>query len=420
MAWSDRERVVSEVRDEMDTEAGAARKPERPEGTRGQHQRVDDPNVAVSDSVPVAGHSRMAYLPGIYGAFLLILLTLGGVYVLVRLQFLIILLFMSVLVACGIAGPVRRLERIGLSRAPAILVVYAVIGAVLAGIGWYALPRLVGQAAAVAQDLPEQVVQAQRLRNRLLDLQSDYPILGDLDARLLAFAESAGTSATATLLELPGAVATAFFAITSILTIAFLLLMTWRDLRATLLSLFHPTHRATTEAVLAEIGDRLGAYLRSKVIIMVIVGVWTYASLALLGSPYAVLAAIFAGTMEALPRIGPWFGRAAIVLAALPLGWRAVAIAVVAHVVIENIKGYGLSPLIEGSQVDIHPLTAIIAVIAGGLLLGWIGALVAVPAAAIIQVIVEDVLIPWRRRRLAAAEPALNRDGDPRPDLDIA
>lgn len=401
---SDGERVESKVRRVQ------------PDRTQGQLQRAGhdiDPN-AVASAAPVAVPNRLAYMPSIYGALLLILLTLGGVYLMVRLQFLIILLFMSVLVACGIAGPVRRLEQRGLSRAPAILVVYAVIGAVLAGIGWYALPRLVGQAAAVAQDLPEQVVQAQRVRNRLLAMQADYPILGDLDARLLAFAESAGASATTSLLALPGVVARSVFAITSILTIAFLLLMTWRDLRVTLLSLFHPTHRATTEGVLAEIGDRLGAYLRSKVIIMVIIGVWTYASLALLGSPYAVLAAIFAGTMEALPRIGPWIGRAAIVLAALPLGWRAVAIAVVAHVVIENIKGYGLSPLIEGSQVDIHPLTAIIAVIAGGLLLGWVGALVAVPAAAIVQVIVEDVLIPWRRRRLAPAEVAFSSD----PDLD--
>jgi predicted PurR-regulated permease PerM len=202
------------------------------------------------------------------------------------------------------------------------------------------------------------------------------------------------------------------FSFTTILTFAFLLLMTWRQLRATLLSLIHPAHRVTTEQVLAEIGDRLGAYLRAKVIIMVIVGAWVYVSLALLGSPYAVLAAIFAGAMEALPKIGPWIGRAAIVLAALPLGWQAVAIAVIAHVVIENIKGYGLGPLIEGSQVDIHPLTAFIAVIAGGLLLGWVGALVAVPAAAVVQVLVEDVLIPWRRRHLAAAEAALGRSPD--------
>jgi predicted PurR-regulated permease PerM len=169
------------------------------------------------------------------------------------------------------------------------------------------------------------------------------------------------------------------------------------------------------EEVLAEIGNRLGAYLRAKVIVVVIIGIWVYATLALLDSPYAVLAAIFAGAMEILPKIGPWFGRAAIVLAAAPLGWEAIIIAVISHVVIENIKGYGLGPLIEGSQVDIHPLTAFIAVIAGGLLLGWVGALVAVPAAAVIQVVIEDVLIPWRQRQLAPAEAALRSATEPIP-----
>ena len=393
---------VRRVRNETGAQVGAVEEAVRHGEPDTSRQRTGDGHGATASlpSFPLSQADRFSSLPSIYGALVLTLLTLGGVYLLARLQFLIILLFLSVLVACGIAGPVRRLERIGLGRAPAILVVYLLVGAVLAAIGWYALPRLLGQAGAVAEDLPEQIVQAQQLRARLLALQADYPILGDLDARLLAIAENAGASATNTLLALPGVVATSVFAITSILTLAFLLLLTWRQMRNTILSLIQPGHRATTEAVLAEIGERLGAYLRAKVIIMVIIGAWTYASLALLGSPYAVLAAIFAGTMEALPRIGPWIGRAAIVLAALPLGWRAVAIAVVAHVVIENIKGYGLSPLIEGSQVDIHPLTAFIAVIAGGLLLGWIGALIAVPAAAVIQVVVEDVLIPWRHRQL--------------------
>ena len=367
--------------------------------------------AATAQAPPGAGPTAprhqhpFAYVPSIYGGLLLFLLTIGGVYLLARLQFLIILLFLSVLVACGISNPVRWLERRGLGRALAILLVYAVIGAILTGIGWYALPRLVGQAGTVAEVLPEQVAQAQRFRQRLIEMQADYPILGDLDARLVEIAEDAGGAVTRILLDLPAAIATTVFAVTSILTLAFLLLLTWGELRTTLMSLIDPRHRAKTEQVLTEMGERLGAYLRAKVIIMVIIGAWVYGSLALLGSPYAVLAAIFAGTVEVLPRIGPWIGRAAIVLAAAPLGWRAVAIAVVAHVVIENIKGYVLSPVIEGSQVDIHPLTAFIAVIAGGLLLGWIGALVAVPAAAVIQVIVEDVLIPWRRRRVALAEP---------------
>ncbi len=360
---------------------------------------------ARTSSATAPRQNPFAYVPSIYGGLLLFLLTIGGVYLLARVQFLIVLLFLSVLVACGISDPVRWLERRGLGRALAILLVYALIGAVLTGIGWYALPRLLGQAGAVAEDLPDQIAQAQRFRQRLIEMQADYPILGDLDARLIAITADAGEDATRVLLDLPAAIAKTVFAVTSILTLAFLLLLTWREIRTTVMSLIDPRHRAKTEQVLAEMGERLGAYLRAKLIIMVIVGAWVYGSLALLGSPYAVLTAIFAGTMEVLPRIGPWIGRAAIILAAAPLGWRAVAIAVVAHVVIENIKGYVLSPVIEGSQVDIHPLTAFIAVIAGGILLGWIGALIAVPAAAVIQVIVEDVLIPWRRRRVALTDP---------------
>lgn len=148
----------------------------------------------------------------------------------------------------------------------------------------------------MAEDLPNQVVQAQQVRERLLAMRGDYPILGQLDTRLLTLAESVGASATRTLLGLPKTVAKAIFSVTSILTLAFLLLLTWRDLRATLFSLIHLRHRETTEAVLTEIGERLGAYLRAKVII----GAWVYVTLAVLGSPYAVLAAIFAGMMEVL------------------------------------------------------------------------------------------------------------------------
>ena len=370
--------------------------------------RGEAPRLSPSPADPVAESpafpSRLHYLPSIYGALLLILLSLGGVYLVVRLRFLFILLFLSILLACGIAGPVRRLERLGIPRAAAILIVYLVIGGIFAGIAVYALPRLVGQAQIAAQALPEQVAEAQRLREQLLTHQDEYPVLEQLDARLISLAEGAGARASRIILALPTAVATTVFSVTSILTIAFLFLMTWRQLKATILSVTHPAHRPTLEAVLAEIGSRLGAYLRAKAIVVVIIGIWVYATLALLDSPYAVLAAIFAGAMEVLPKIGPWFGRAAIVLAAAPLGWEAIVIAVISHVVIENIKGYGLGPMIEGSQVDIHPLTAFIAVIAGGLLLGWVGAFVAVPAAAVVQVIVEDVLIPWRRRQLAPAE----------------
>jgi predicted PurR-regulated permease PerM len=348
--------------------------------------------------------SRFTDAPSIYAALVLFALTVGAFVLLIRLQLLLVILFLALLVASGIAGPVRLFERRGVPRGLAILAVYFLIGGVLTGMVWYVLPPVLGQAAGAAASVPGHFRDFEQMQVRFNRLGDDYPILSDLNTRLVDIAARTGNTFTAWLLRLPGAVAKTLFTLLSVFTIAFLLLVTKERLLTLILSVTHPRHRATTQRVLGEMGERLGAYVRARLIVTVIVGTLVWATLFFLGSSYAVLVGIFAGFTEVLPRIGPWFGRAAILLAAIPLGWRAVVLAMVAHVVIENVKGQLISPLIESDQVDIHPLTAFIAIIAGGILLGWIGAAIAVPLAAVIQVVVQDVIIPWRRHRLAAAE----------------
>ncbi len=361
--------------------------------------------------------SRLADVPSLYTALLLAGLTAAGFYLLLQLQFLLVLLFLSVLLASGIASPVHRLEQRGVPRPVAIGLIYLAIFGVLAGIGWYVLPRLVGQAVDIAAALPQWIDQAEQLQRRVEDLGQEYPIIEQLDARLTVAVYGAGGEVTGWVLEMPAALAKFFFSLVTILTLAFLLLLTKERLIDLLLSLFQPRHRVTTRRVLDEMGARLGAYLRARLIVMVIVGFLIFVTLFFLGSPYPVLIAIFASIFEALPRIGPWTGRIAIFLSMLPLGWEKVAMAIAAHVVIQNLKGYVLRPAIEGSQVDIHPLTVFIAVIAGALLLGWIGALIAVPTAVVVQVVVEEVLIPWRHRQLARMEQAQGAGpSTPEPD----
>ncbi len=351
--------------------------------------------------------SWLADVHSLYTALLLAGLTAAGCYLLLQLQSLLILLFLSVVLASGIAGPVRRLEQHGAPRPVAIGLIYLAIFGVLAGLGWYVLPRLVGQAVNIAQDLPQWIDQAEQWQRRVEDLGEDYPILEQLDARLRVLAYGVGGRLTGWVLEMPAAVAKGLFSLVAIFTLAFLLLLTKERLADFLLSLLHPRHRAMTRRVLDEMGVRLGAYVRARLIVMVIVGCLIFVSLFFLGSPYPVLIAIFAGIFEALPRIGSWTGRIAIFLSMLPLGWEKAAMAIATHVVIQNLKGYVLRPIIEGNQVECHPLTVFIAVIAGALLLGWVGALIAVPAAVVVQVIVEEVLIPWRHHQLAGAEQAL-------------
>ena len=96
--------------------------------------------------------------------------------------------------------------------------------------------------------------------------------------------------------------------------------------------------------------------------------------------------------------------RAAVRASRRSTAARRSSLVIIASVVIENLKGYVISPFVEGDQLDIDPLVVILAVLAGGALLGPIGALVAVPAAAAVQVFCEEVLIPWRRRQIEEGE----------------
>lgn len=340
----------------------------------------------------------------IYTALMLVVLSIVAIWLLVKLQTLLVLLFVALLVATSMAGPVRRLEQWGLPRAVSILVMFASTVALVIGLIWFMVPSLIGQITEAADSIPDRIAQFERLQSRFDELENQYPVLGEVEDRAVESVGSLLSLVTQGVLSLPAAITMAIFIITSLMTLSFLMLTSWKSIKPATMRLISPEHRAITERILTTTGERLGAYVRAKVIISTIVAVWMYVVLVLLGSQIALLIAIVAGLFEVIPRIGPIIGRVIIVIGVLPLGWKAVLIAFALHMVIDNIKGSWLSPLIEGHQVEVHPLTAFIAVLAGALLMGWMGALIAVPFAAVVQVIVEEVAIPWRLRQLGVAE----------------
>jgi predicted PurR-regulated permease PerM len=81
----------------------------------------------------------------------------------------------------------------------------------------------------------------------------------------------------------------------------------------------------------------------------------------------------------------------------------------VASILIQNLQGYVISPVVEGDQLDIHPLLVFVAVLVGASLGGALGAFVAVPAAAIVDLLVQEVFAPWRRAQLKESTRAPRR-----------
>jgi predicted PurR-regulated permease PerM len=357
-------------------------------------------------SAPVRGlHQRAIHqaLPIYYG-LMFAFLSAGGILLLWRLRGVLLILFISVLFAAAVSRPSAYIEKIGIPRGIAALLVYLSSLAILVGVGWFVIPTTASQIAALADDAPEYAERYDRLRSAYDDLAEDYPTLGSFDEQVGAVQGRIVDSVGARLLSLPTRLFTLFLDTLAVFVISMLVVTSRERILEFILSMVHPRHRPATRNVLVQMWQRLGHYLRAKLIVMSIIGAITYVTLLLIGLPYALVLSIIVAFGVLIPRVGPWIARIPLLGIALLDGWVTFGLTFLASIIIDNLKGLLISPFVEGDQLDISPLLVFVAVLIGAALLGPAGAFVAVPAAAMVQVVFEEVIIPWRKRQLAGAE----------------
>jgi predicted PurR-regulated permease PerM len=341
----------------------------------------------------------------IYYALLFAILTVAALYLLVRLQHVLVILFLSVLFAATVAKPASYLERVRVPRAIAALIVYLVALAIFAGIGWLVLPTLIEQLGRLSAETPGYIDRYNQLREQYDAWREEYPALPSFDEQASEVGTRFAGSVSRRLTQLPGSLFEIFLDVLSVFAISMLLITGRGRLLSFTLSMVRPEHRAQTRRVIEQMWDRLGHYLRAKLIVMTIIGVITYGALLLIGIPYPVLLAIVVAMGQLIPRAGPWLARIPLLGIAALEGWLPFLLTFGASIIIENAKGYAISPFVEGSQLDIPPLMVFIAILVGASLLGVAGAFIAVPAAAMIQVVMTEVVIPWRRRQIGDDAP---------------
>ena len=364
--------------------------------------------IADDDRAPSSGERRTPAsavwqaLP-IYYALLFAIVTVAGLYLLVQLREVLVILFISLLFAATVARPAAYLERLRVPRAVAAILVYLAAIAVLAGIGWLVLPPLFGQLAGLGADLPGYADRYDQVRDRYEKLRGQYPALRPFDEQTAEIGRAITSRVNAWLFRLPTSLFGLFLDMLSVFAISMLVITGRERILAFILSMLRPRHRERARRVLQQMWLRLGHYLRAKLIVMGIIGAITYVTLLVLGLPYPLLLAIVVALGQLIPRAGPWLARIPLLGIAALQGWGTLALTFAASVVIENAKGYAISPFVEGDQLNIPPLLVFVAVLVGATLLGVAGAFIAVPAAAMIQVLFEEIVIPWRRAQLGEA-----------------
>jgi predicted PurR-regulated permease PerM len=337
---------------------------------------------------------------------------LAGIVLVTHALSALVLVFLAITLGEAIRPLVARLRQWRIPQPLAVLLIYLGGIAVFAVLLWVLLSPLVAQINSFTAQAPTYFSQIQAWASQVdktLHANSTVGPIIDSIARQLG---GALQSAVPDLLGVPlGVVSGAFgllISIVVVLTMAAFWLGSSARLQPFVLSLFPERARPQARDVLHDLGRSLGGYVRGVLIAMLLIGLLSGIGLTLLGVPYAVVLGVLAGLTELIPYLGPWISGGVAILIALiavdPL--KALEVFVLFNVV-QQVEGNAVQPLVMSREVHVDPLTVIVAVLIGSALLGLSGAVLAVPVAAVVQVLAVRVVAPAVRSAAAGREAAV-------------
>jgi predicted PurR-regulated permease PerM len=314
------------------------------------------------------------------------------------------LLVIAAFFAVAIAPAVNWLDQRRVPRWLAILLVYIGIAAGIFGIGLLIVPPLVNGVEDLSADLPGYV---DDLRNNetFRDYDDRYHITNKLTEQAQQLPTKLGDAA-GTLRDVTVGVFTRFVQLFSILVITFFLVKDGHRLLEFLYRQMPPERARRLRTIADDVSDAIAGYVFGNFVISVLAGLVTYVTLRILDVPFATPLAILFGFFDLIPLVGATLGGilVGIVVAFVqfPVGlvvWAAVLI------LYQQVENNLIQPFVYGRAVQLHPLIVIVAILIGAALLGVLGALVAIPAAAAVQAVVRDY---WRSRQegRGAGQPA--------------
>jgi predicted PurR-regulated permease PerM len=299
----------------------------------------------------------------------------------------LILLFVAVLLASAlepIVGLIRG--RLPLGRGATILVVYAAFFVTVLGLAFIVVPAAIGQAEQIVSSLPAffDSVRAWAATLRPAILSTSVTALVDSVASVAAPPSAPDPDQV---VEVGAAVAEAAVTVATLLTIVAFWLVGHARLQRYVLAFVPADRRAGARDAWNEIETRLGLWVRGQLILMGAMGLATGVAYTLLGLPGALLLGLIAAIAEAIPIVGPLLGVVPAVLVAATASPELAIIVAGVYVVFQLVEGSVLVPLVMRNTIGISPLFVLLSLLVGSAVGGLVGAFLAVPVAASLEIV---------------------------------
>ena len=311
-----------------------------------------------------------------------------------EVRHVLLLVYVSALLAIGFSPAVRMIERqklvpIGTRRLPrwlAILLLYLLFIGIVVAIAMTVLPPLIKQARDLAAAMPVMI-------DRLQDVLIEWRLI-DHKITLREAVKQApdATNYVDTVLSAVGSVLGGLFGFFTMRILTFYVLIDSDKLLAAFLQLFPQERRPRVASVCREITVKVSAWLMGQLLLASVIGSTAAIGLWLLGIPFFWVLALIAGVGEMIPMVGPLLASLPAIVVAFTVSPISAVWVAAYYIAQQQLENHILVPKIMERQVGVSAVGVIVALMIGGSLLGILGAILAVPTAAILQVVVQELL----------------------------
>jgi predicted PurR-regulated permease PerM len=312
---------------------------------------------------------------------------------------ILLLIFIALFIAIGLNPAVGKLRSWGLRRGWAVLVVTLVVMLLLCGGAVALIPPLVTQTGALVENIPGYVESLQR-NETIADLLQRYDVMNRVQSAL-----DAGTVANTVSSAFGGVVGGAklvfgtVFKTLTVLVLTIYFMAAFDRMKAGAYALVPESRRERVQLLTDEILSKVGAYMVGALAIAVVAGLSTWLFALIVGLAYPFALAVVVAVLDLIPQIGATLGAVVVTLVGLASSVTTALICLGFFIVYQQVENYLIYPNVMRRSVKVSDVAAVVAALLGAALFGVIGALVAIPMVAAIQLIGREVVLPSVKKR---------------------
>ncbi len=316
----------------------------------------------------------------------LVVLALLFLYV---IRDIVAILFVSIIFAAAILPAVEWFERWHMPRWVGILIVYLAALAVVSAAVALLIPALTVQVSELAINFPQ-------VYNRFLDTFSGFrqPLEANFGEGIHTLLQDWGNQladATGDIVNTVTRIVGGVIMFFGILVLTFYMLLEDDGLSRVVQSLAPRTYHAYVMRLLTAMQDRISLWLRGQLILMLAVGVLVLIGLEVLGVKFALVLALIAAITELIPYLGPIAGAIPGIFIAFTQSPLLGLLTLILYIVVQQLENHVLVPRVMSKTVGLNPIVIIVAILVGAKVAGIIGAIVAIPVATALAVLLREV-----------------------------